>query len=273
MFENISFLLLLLIAHQLHYLYQSPLPHHQLAYAFGMVQLPKPNRRRSGFARTTSPFDAKRRANRASRHSSHAGSGSSGTIRGPRENGSQHGGDSSTGDLSDQWIDLPDTTLPAEHGAEAEIMEVSLGDEVDMLEIESNKELPSDRTEGLQCDSTKGISEPNDNPKEESSPKDPAKVSLREEVIEPFQEPKNSNDPEQLPLDTQEVDHIIQCSSEEPRGRNLPPEDPDKYVPLNLKISAYARQKLKRRSLEGIEPISDRKAKLPLGPRDAPDKK
>jgi len=132
--------------------------------------------------------------------------------------------------------------------------------------------LPSDHTEGLQCDSTKDIGEPHDNPKEGLSPKDPAKVSLREEVIEPFQEPEN-NYPEQLPLDTKEVDHILQCSSEESRGRNLLPEVPDKYVPLNLKIQVHAREKLKRRSLEGIELSSDRKAKLPLGPRDAPDKK
>ncbi|KAJ5476987.1 hypothetical protein N7539_007131 [Penicillium diatomitis] len=46
--------------------------------------------------------------------------------------------------------------------------------------------------------------------------------------------------------------------------------DEDAYSPLNWVIPEYARGRSTRRSLEDIEPILDRKAKLPLGRRDAP---
>lgn len=241
-----------------------------------MVQLPKPTRSRSGFARITSSFDAKYGVTRASRHNSHAGIGSSGIIRGSRESDSQHGSDSLASDLNVASLDLPDTTMshcgsPDDVRAKVEIMEVCLGDEVDLLGSESNKELRGDRIKESQCDSTKNIEELHDIHRGTST-NDPAELCIHREPIEAIQDPEDKY-PEQYLLDTAEVDDILQSPFEKTSGRSLLPEDPGEYVPLKLKIPVHAREKLKRRSLEGIERILDRKAKLPLGLRDAPDKK
>lgn len=271
MVENISILLLLLITHQIHYLCQSPLPLKALAYAFGMVQLQEPTpRRRSGFARTTSSFDAKCRVNRAGRQENQKGSSSSGIVRGSRDSGSQHGSDSSIGDASVESLNLTDMSVlrygsPAE--VEGEIMGLSI--------VESR----SDRIHVLPCASIKVMEEPHDI-HVETPPSDSVEMSLSEEPIELIKE-QESNHTEQSLNDTSDMDKIPQSQSEETPARNFLPrnkevvqaEDLDEYVPLNLKIPAHARAKSNRRSLECIEPILDRKAKLPLGPRDAPEKK
>lgn len=135
--------------------------------------------------------------------------------------------------------------------------EVSLSDFANLLELEELQNIPVEAS-------------PSDT--EDVSPYDSVALTQEPDIPHAELEPSDA---------IIELDQVPQTPSEDLLGRNFLPgkkepgqeESLEEYVPLNLKIPAHARAKSTRRSLEHIEPILDRKAKLPLGPADAPQNK
>lgn len=287
MIENIPILIFLLIVHQLHYLAQSPLPLQKLAYALGMVQVEDSKRHRSGFARTTSSFDAKRRINMTGRQEGHGGSGAGGIVRRSRDSDSQRESCSSSDGESVESLDVTGMLLsrdslemlesPAGCLGEGEIMKMKQIVDVDLTESVSVEEMQSDHIEVSLHESDKAVKESQciSTNVSLSGPVERGSFGPVELTEEP--ESKYAELPHYGPI---EVEETPQSPSEEPPGRHFltgmkkafQEESLEEYVPLNWKIPAHARGKSKRRSLEEISPIVDRKAKLPLGPGDAQNK-
>lgn len=138
----------------------------------------------------------------------------------------------------------------------ADPFEVSLSDFANLLELEELQNIP---VEALSSDT------------DDVSPYDSVALTQEPDITHAELEPSDA---------IIELDQIPQTPSEDLLGRNFLPgkkepgqEESLAYIPLNLKIPAHARARSTRRSLESIGPILDRKAKLPLGPADAPRNK
>lgn len=274
MIENISIIIFLLLIHQLHYLIQSPLPLHTLAYALGIVQVRKSQRRRSGFTRTTSSLDAKCHVSLVDKQGrdGDGGADESEVLRGGCELGSQYGSESESRGLSSgesvESLNLMDMARSSESFERLVVGETLQSD------WDVHEKLGDDFEISL-GDSFKLMEEPQ-NILEEISLSELEGGSLYEPV-ELTEEPESIH-AEQLLDDTVVLGQISQSSSEEPPGRNFlsekkktgQQESLNEYLPLSLIIPAHARAKSSRRSLQCIPPILERKAKLPLGPADSP---
>lgn len=244
-------------------------------------------RRRSGFLRTTSSVDAKHRVYLASR--SRRGSGASGIMRGAceSESGSQCGSDEESSveslDLMDMSRSLESVEMAEMIGdepAEGEIMEVEQSVDVDLPEsagVQDNQS-DTDPVEVSLSDFANLLEESQSIPVETSSGDTDTHDVSPYESVELTQEPESTHAELDFSDYTIELEKSPQNPSEETSSRNFlhkkkkldQEEWLEEDLPLNLKVPAHAREKSSRRSLECIEPILDRKAKLPLGPADAP---
>jgi hypothetical protein len=206
-------------------------------------------------------------------------------VRGSSSGSGTQCGSQQSGGESVELLDLADTSISLESAeivevlfdspAGDEIMEVKKSVHLDLPGSLSAEETHSDSIEVSLGDFDKVVEELR-GITTEVSPSDTEEVSIYE-TLELTEEPESTL-AEQALDDTIDRDQIPQSPYEELSGRIFLPgkkkasqeESSEKYVPLNLKIPAHARAKSNRRSLESIEPILDREAKLPLGPEDAP---
>ncbi|KAF3394522.1 hypothetical protein F1880_005545 [Penicillium rolfsii] len=157
--------------------------------------------------------------------------------------------------------DLPaSVTVP---DRQADFDEVSLGDFAHLLQLKEQQNTPLKKALSIDR-GYMSLCEPEPEP----------------ELVEFNQDPESTHAGQAIDdLVEIEPDQIPYSPSKATPGRNflsgktkkkLNREELSEYAPLNLKIPAHARAKSTRRSLESIEPILDRKAKLPLGPADVP---